>query len=385
MLQVGNVASAATPWNKDAPATTADLSTMSHTIAEIAHATGLTAVGDTSLQITRPAEPGLAGAGDLALAMSAEYEAALSTSPARAAILREGADWQALDLKAALFAPRVRVALAGISEMFAPLPDLEAGIHPSAVIHPTARIGEDAWIGPFSVIGANARIGADARIMAHVTIGREAILGSRALLHPGVRIGARVRIGTGFLAQPNACIGADGFSFVTPKPGAVESARATGGVADDALNTSLRRIHSLGSIEIGDDVEIGAGTMIDRGTVSDTTIGNGTKIDNLVQIGHNVRIGRTCLICGQVGIAGSTEIGDRVVMGGKSGVSDHLKIGSDSVIAGGCLVGASVPPQSVMIGAPALPREAFNSQLLALRRLPRLIEQIRELRQKLGL
>ena len=358
---------------------------MTYTIAEIAHATGLTAVGDTALRIARPAEPARAGAGDLALAMSPSYETALRASPARAAVLWEGADWQALGLAAALFAPRARVALAALGEIFEHPPDLAPGVHPSALVDATAEIGEDAWIGPFAVIGAQARIGAGARIMAHVTIGREVVLGPHAVLHPGVRIGARVRIGAHLVAQPNACIGADGFSFVTPERGAVESAKATGKVADDALNLILRRINSLGAVEIGDHVEIGAGATIDRGTVADTTIGDGTKIDNQVQIGHNVRIGRTCLICGQVGIAGSVEIGDRVVLGGKAGVGDNLKIGSDAVIGGGCLVGTNVPPRSVMMGAPAIPRDAFSRQNMALRRLPRLAEQVREIRRKLGL
>jgi UDP-3-O-[3-hydroxymyristoyl] glucosamine N-acyltransferase len=357
---------------------------MSHSIAEIARATGLTAVGDTSLRIARPAEPASAGAGDLALAMSPDHEAALRASPARAAVLWPGADWQALGLASALFAPRARVALAALGEIFEHPPDLAPGVHPSAIVDPTAEIGEDAWIGPLAVIGAQARIGAGARIMAHVTIGREAVLGPRALLHPGVRIGSRVRIGAHLVAQPNACIGADGFSFVTPRPGAVESAKATGKVADDALNLILRRINSLGAVEIGDNVEIGAGSTIDRGTVANTTIGDGTKIDNQVQIGHNVRIGRTCLICGQAGIAGSAEIGDRVVLGGKAGVGDHLKVGADAVIAGGSLVGTNVPPRSVMMGTPAIPRDAFNDQNLALRRLPRLAGQISELRRKLG-
>ncbi|MHA1108027.1 MAG: UDP-3-O-(3-hydroxymyristoyl)glucosamine N-acyltransferase, partial [Alphaproteobacteria bacterium] len=182
-----------------------------------------------------------------------------------------------------------------------------------------------------------------------------------------------------------ACIGADGFSFVTPVNGAVESVRATGKVADDALNLALRRINSLGAVWIGDDVEVGAGATIDRGTVADTTIGDGTKIDNQVQIGHNVRIGRSCLICGQVGIAGSARIGDRVVLGGKAGVGDHREIGADAVIGGGSMVGTNVAPQSVMIGAPAIPRDAFTHQNMALRRLPRLAEQVHELRRKLGL
>lgn len=358
---------------------------MSHTIAEIANATGLTAFGDTSLRINFPADPAHAGADDLALAMSPDYEPALRNCPARAAVLWQGADWKSLGLASALYAPRARVALAALTEIFAPFPDLMPGVHPSAVIDPAAQIGEDVWIGPFSVIGAQAQIGNGARIMAHVTIGSMAQIGPRALLHPGVRIGARVRIGANVIAHPNACIGVDGFSFVTPEPGTVESAMTTGQVAGSALNTTLRRISSLGSVMIGDDVEIGAGSTIDRGTIADTCIGDGTKIDNQVQIGHNVQIGQNCLICGQSGIAGSAVIGDRVVLGGKSGVSDHLQIGSDAVVAAGSLVGTNIAPRAVVMGAPAVPRDAFNRQHIALRRLPRLADQIGAIRRKLGL
>jgi len=334
--------------------------------------------------VSRPAEPADAGADALALAMSPDYAAALKRSPARAAVLWEGADWQALGLAAALYAPRARLALAALGDLFAEPPDLAPGIHPSAVIDPTARIGPDCRIGPLAVIGPGAVIGPRARIMAHVSIGRDAMLGPDALLHPGVRVGERVRIGARLVAGPNACVGADGFSFVTPEPGAAESARAAGRVAPGQVNRALRRIPSLGAVRIGDDVELGAGTTIDRGTIADTTIGDGTKIDNQVQIGHNARIGRTCLICGQVGIAGSVEIGDRVVLGGKSGIADHLTIGADAVIAAGSLVATAVPPRTVMMGVPAVRHDAFARQNLALRRLPRLFEQIGRIRRSLG-
>ena len=358
---------------------------MSYSIADIAKATGLDAVGDTALRVVRPAAPAAAGPDDLALAMSSDFAVALRATPARAAILWPGADWRDLGLSAALFAPRPRVALAAVGELFAPMIDLAPGIHPMALVDPTAELGENTWIGPFAVIGAGVQIGPSARIMAHVTIGRDARIGARAVLHPGVRVGARVRIGARFIAQPNACIGADGFSYVTPEPGAVESAKATGAVAEDARNIALRRINSLGAVRIGDDVEVGACSTIDRGTIADTSIGNGTKIDNQVQVGHNVCIGETCLICGQVGIAGSARIGDRVVLGGKVGVADHVSIGDDSVVAGGSMVGSSVAARSVLIGAPAMPRDQFTSQLMALKRLPGMIERIREIRKTLGL
>ena len=165
---------------------------MTYTIAEIADATGLTAVGDISLRISRPAEPESAAAGDLALALSPHYEAALRISCARAAVLWEGADWQALGLASALFAPRARVALAALGDVFAPELDIMPGVHPSAFVDPTARIGEDVWIGPFTAIGARAQIGAGARIMSHVTIGREAVIGSSVWVTQSVPPGTTV-------------------------------------------------------------------------------------------------------------------------------------------------------------------------------------------------
>ena len=120
--------------------------------------------------------------------------------------------------------------------------------------------------------------------------------------------------------------------------------------------------------------------------MADTRIGSGTKIDNLVQVGHNVRIGEACLICGQACIAGSTEIGDRMILGGRSAIADHLRIGSNCVVAGGSLIGSHVPPGTVMMGTiPALQRDTFSRHLRALRRLPRPLDQLREIRKPLGL
>ncbi|MDT8342921.1 MAG: UDP-3-O-(3-hydroxymyristoyl)glucosamine N-acyltransferase [Thermohalobaculum sp.] len=358
---------------------------MGYSIAEIAARVGLEAEGDLALAIERPAEPASAGPDDLALAMSKTYAAALASCRARAAVLWPGADWRALGFQAALFAPRARLALSGITGLFEPALDVAPGIHPTAVIDPSASIGADCWIGPFAVIGAGVTLGAGARIQPHVSIGRGAAIGPGAILRAGVRIGCDVRLGARVSIHPNACLGADGFSYVTPERGSVEAAKATGAVDDHSRNLSLRRIASLGTVVIGDDVEIGANTCIDRGTVADTVIGAGTKIDNLVMIGHNVRIGENCMLCGQVGLAGSSTIGDRVVLGGKAGVADHITVGSDVVVAGGSLVGTDAAAQSVMLGVPALPRSKALEQMMAVRRLPRALEQLRELREKFGL
>jgi UDP-3-O-[3-hydroxymyristoyl] glucosamine N-acyltransferase len=192
-----------------------------------------------------------------------------------------------------------------------------------------------------------------------------------------------VRVGARAIVHGNAVIGADGFSFVTPDRGAVESAKATGRVEEGARNLRLSRIHSLAAVSIGDDVEIGAGACIDRGTVSDTRIGHGTKIDNLVQIGHNAAIGENCMLCGQVGVAGSVTLGDRVVLGGQTGVADHVSIGPDSVCGARSGVAGDLPPGSVVLGTPALPRAEALQIMLALRRLPGLIARVRGIEKRL--
>jgi UDP-3-O-[3-hydroxymyristoyl] glucosamine N-acyltransferase len=298
----------------------------------------------------------------------------LGRGRAQAAILWPGADWQALGLRAAIFAPRHRYALAGVTRVFDHPIEIAPGIHPLAVVDPSAALGEGCAVGPFAVIGARARIGDRARILSHASIGAGAVIGADALLHAGARIGDRVRIGDRFIAQPGAVVGADGFSYVTPTPGHVETARAAG-VLSEAQDAYVR-INSLGSVVLGDDVEIGANSCIDRGTIADTTVGNGTKIDNLVQIGHNVRIGHTCLLCGQSGVGGSTVIGDRVVIGGKASIADHLRVGSDVVITGNSGVASHVGPNRIMMGYPAVRMDQNVEMYKALRRLPRLLARL---------
>ena len=221
------------------------------------------------------------------------------------------------------------------------------------------------------------RVGARARVLSHVSVAEDAEIGDDALLLQGTHIGARVRIGHRFIAQPGAVIGADGFSFVTPTPGTVEEARATGSITAREQQEYVR-INSLGSVVIGDDVEVGANACIDRGTIADTTIGDGTKIDNQVQIGHNVKIGRSCLLCGQAGVAGSVVIGDRVVLGGKAAIADHLRVGADAVITGNSGVNAHVPPGWIMMGYPAVRMDQSVEMYKALRRLPRTLKRLEE-------
>ena len=349
---------------------------MAHRIGDIARALGAEAEGDLALEVIGASEPQAAGPDQLALAMDPRYADGIGKGRARAAIVWPGADWRAMGLKAAIFAPRGRLAMAGLTRLMDPGPDIAVGVHPLAVLDASAEIGAGAAIGPFVVIGAGVRIGPGARIASHVSVAEGARIGSDALILQGARIGARVTIGDRFICQPGAVIGADGFSFVTPEKSGVEEIRETLGSRADIKDQSWKRIHSLGAVTIGDDVEIGANVCIDRGTIRDTQIGSGTKLDNLVHIGHNVQVGRDCLLCGQVGIAGSARIGDRVVMGGQCGVNDNIFVGNDVICGGATKIFTNAPAGRVLLGYPAVKMETHVEMQKALRRLPRLAARV---------
>jgi UDP-3-O-[3-hydroxymyristoyl] glucosamine N-acyltransferase len=240
------------------------------------------------------------------------------------------------------------VAWSKVAALFHPLPPPVPGVHPSAIVAATARIDPTAEIGPLAVIGEHAVIGVRGRIGAHAVIGdgvvtgRDFRIGSHASVSHAL-IGDRVYI------YPGARIGQDGFGFaITPE--------------------GFHSVPQLGRVVIGNDVEVGANSTIDRGTLDDTVIGAGTRIDNLVQIGHNVRIGRACVLCGQVGISGSTVLEDQVVVAGQAGLADHLRIGAGSRIGAQSGVMADLPPRSEVAGAPAQPVKALFKEIAAIRR-----------------
>lgn len=342
---------------------------MTVTIAEIASALGVEALGDAAFTVERPAEPGKAGPRDLALAMSLKWADALKDGQAQAAVLWPGADWQALGLRAAICPPRARLAMAHLTQALDWQPPQE-DVHPTAVIDARATIGKGVFIGPFTVIGPDAVVEDGCQLGAQVVIGEGSVVGADSWLHPGVRIGRRVLIGRNAILHPNAVIGADGFSFVTATPSNEEVAIKTmGRVPMPEGDGQRHRIHSLGGVIIGNDVEIGANSTVDAGTIRPTRVGDGCKIDNLVQVGHNVVLGRDCVLCAQAAVAGSAVLGDRVVMGGKSGIKDNVTVGRDVVLGGAAIVLGDVADGQFMMGYPALPMMQFRAQQKALRRL----------------
>ncbi|MCV6595680.1 MAG: UDP-3-O-(3-hydroxymyristoyl)glucosamine N-acyltransferase [Mangrovicoccus sp.] len=354
---------------------------MAHKVAEIAQAIGARFEGNNDILISGAAEPGLAGADQIALAMSPKYADALREGAARVALLWPDAPWQEMGLEAAIFVEHGKLAMAGLTALMDPGPAIEPGIHPAAYVADAAELGPDCAIGPFAVVGAGAKIGARARIAAHATVAPEAQIGDDVLLHSGARVCSSARLGDRVILHPNAVIGADGFSFVTPEPSSVERVRSDLGDHNEAREQHWQRVHSLGHVEIGDDVEIGANANIDRGTIRATKIGRGTKIDNLVQIGHNVEVGADCMICSQVGLAGSAKVGDRVVLAGQVGVNDNIFIGDDVVAGGASKIFTNVPAGRVVLGAPATKMTSQLESYKALRRLPRMAKEVAALQK----
>jgi UDP-3-O-[3-hydroxymyristoyl] glucosamine N-acyltransferase len=264
--------------------------------------------------------------------------------------------------------------MARLTNLFVEHVALSQGIHATAIVEDGAQLGENVTIGAYAYVGPGAVIGANSILHPQTYVGPEAVLGRDALIYPGARIGARVQLGDRCIVHFNASLGADGFSFVTPQVGSIESARATGTIV--STNHELARIASLGTVVIGDDVEIGANSSIDRGTIAATRIGNGTKIDNQVQIGHNVTIGENCLLCGRVGIAGSAMIGNRVVLGGGAGVADHVKVGDDVIAMALSGIAGNVLPKSIVGGFPAQPRDRLIENYFYFGRIKHFMKKI---------
>jgi UDP-3-O-[3-hydroxymyristoyl] glucosamine N-acyltransferase len=358
----------------------------SRTLAEIADALDGKLTGDSELIVRRVVHPSAAqGDGDLALAVEKDALAALAQSAARAAVVLAGAEPPGLSagrLAGFVAVERPRYALARLLSLFEVPPHAPPGVHPSAAVDPTARLGEHVSIGPFVHVGPQAEIGHGTIVMSHASIGAGARVGAQCRIHPGARIGERVVVGDRVILQHNVSLGADGFSYATPEPGSVETARATGRV--EARNTAIARIPSLGTVILGDEVEVGAGSTIDRGTLGATVVGRGTKIDNLVLVGHNVTIGENCLICGNVGLSGSARIGDRVVLAGGVGMADHASIGDDSIVMAYAGIVGDLPAGGIFVGQPAIARDEFFRQFRNIKRLGRMSDKLGELEKRLA-
>ena len=239
------------------------------------------------------------------------------------------------------------------------------GVHPTAIVDPTAKIGARVSIQPHAVIEANVKIGDETVIGAGTYIGHETEIGSGCLIYPNVSIRERTKIGSRVIIHGGAVVGADGFGF-------------------EFKDGRQQKIPQIGIVQIDDEVEIGANTTIDRARFGRTWIQEGVKIDNLVQIAHNVVIGKHTVIAAQAGISGSVRIGERVSMAGQVGIVGHATIGDGAMIVAQSGVSKNIPG-GVWFGYPAVPIEEARKQFAWIHRLGRLFERVKEIEKRLGL
>ena len=329
------------------------------TARAVADLVGGRLLGDGAIRIHRVRSLDRAGPDALSFAVSARYAADLDSSKAGAVLVPEALASGA-GPGTRIVVPDPYGALVRVLHALYPDETPEPGIDSTARIGAGAEIGPDVSIGPFVVLGRNVRLGARCRLAQGVSVGDGVIVGDDTTLGPGVVCYPGTRIGNRVVLKAGAVLGGDGFGYLSDAKGHA-------------------RIPHVGACILEDEVEVGSNTCIDRGSIDDTVVGRGTKLDNLVQVGHNVRIGERCLIMAGVGIAGSTRVGNDVILAGHVGVTDHLAIGDRARIAAKSAIFGDVPAGASFSGHPARPHRQFLRAQAAMYRLAAIVDELERL------
>ena len=324
---------------------------MSLLLGQIIDALGGSLEGGASAgtRISRIAPLEVAGPGDLSFLSNPRYQQQLAASRAACVIVAPAMRDAALARGPCIVADNPYVYFARVTQLWRRhlAHGAATGVHPSAVVDPTAQVHPSAIIGPLCVVERGAQIGAGTVLKSRVTVGEECRIGERCILHSGV------------------VIGADGFGFASE-------------------NGQWVKIEQLGAVCVGDDVEIGANTCIDRGALDDTVIEDGVKLDNLIQIGHNVRIGRHSAMAGCVGVAGSATIGAHCTVGGGAIVLGHLELADNVHISAATVVTRSISQPGQYTGMfPIDDNARWEKNAATLKQLHSLRERIKALEQAL--
>lgn len=297
-----------------------------------------------------------AGEHQLTFIANRKYAAAARTTRASAVIVSEDFPAGAM---AVLRSKNPYLAFARALEFFYQPPAYTPGVHPTAVVHSSAKIGTGAHIGPYVVIDEDVVIGDRAVILAHVVIYRGARIGKNFFAHAHAVVREHCRLGDSVLLQNGAIVGADGFGFAK----------------DDA--GKWHKIVQSGPAVLDNDVEVQANACIDRASIGETHVAAGAKIDNLVQVGHGSSVGENTLLCAQVGLAGSTEVGKDVILAGQVGVAGHCKIGDGAIATAQSGIPNDVPAKAVVSGYPAIDNKLWLRCVAVFNRLPEIARVLR--------
>lgn len=306
--------------------------------------------------------------GQVSFLANRRYFPLLKTTSASAVLIEEGAKFEraaSLPPLAALRTDNPYLAFARAIDLFYQGPQYEPGIHPTAVVANTARIGANAHIGPYCFVDEDVVIGNNAVLHSFVTIYRDVRIGDNFFGHAHSVVREFCRIGDRVILQNGAIIGCDGLGFAKQKDG------------------SWYKITQSGPTVLEDDVEVQANSCIDRATVGETRVRKGAKIDDLVLVGHASDIGENSMLCGQVGIAGSTTIGKNCIMAGQSASSGHLTLGDNSIVTAQSGIPRDTKPGSIISGSPAVDNKLWLRTTAALNHLPELVRRVRDLESQL--
>ena len=334
-------------------------------LADIARRTGCELRGDGNVEISGLSPIEDAEPGTLTFVANPRYHQHLADTRAAAVILAPGDP--EVPLPSLRSADPYAAFAAAIPLFHTPPPPFADGVHPTAVVDSSARLGPDARVGPYAVVGAGSVIGARAHIDPHVVLYPGVQIGDdfRAYAHAVIR--ENVRIGHRVVVHAGAVIGGDGFGFVIGADGVP------------------RKIVQAGTVVLDDDVEVGENATIDRAAIGATRLRRGVKIDNLVMVAHGCTIGEWSALAGQVGLAGSTRVGRAVRMGGQVGVGGHLTIGDGAQLAAQTGVHNDVPAGAVVAGSPAIDVRIWRRYVAVWPRLPDMLRRLRRIEKRLGL
>jgi len=324
----------------------------------IARALGGELQGDGDIEVEGVAPLDAAGPSDLTFLANPRYRGRVTSSKAAAILIAPGE--QALE-RPSIVVENPYLAFARALRLFHPPPEHAPGVHPSAVVAPTARLGEGASVGALVVVGARCRLGRD--VVLHpgvvlyddVEIGDGSVLHARSVVREGCKLGARV------VLQPGVVVGGDGFGY-----------------APDARGR-YHPIPQVGIVELADEVELGSNATVDRATMGVTRIGTGTKLDNLVMVAHGCQVGQHTVMAAQAGLSGSTKVGDHVMLGGQVGVSGHIEIGDRVVATAQTGIPSSIAAGRMVSGSPATDNRTWLRVSAALKKLPELFARVRKL------
>lgn len=332
-------------------------------LSELAKALELEMIGSTDPFISRIATLEKATADALAFLTNPRYRHQLKTTKAAAVILGPE-EKEATDLPR-LISKNPYLSYAKAAQLLNPEEKPEPGIHPTALVDPTALLGAGVSLGPFAVIGAGVCLGEGVLVGASCQIGAGSKIGARTRLMDRVTVYHGCQIGEACLIHAGVVIGADGFGMAWS-------------------GEEWVKIPQTGRVIIGNQVEVGANTTIDRGALDDTVIEDGVKLDNLIQIAHNVRIGAHTVIAGCTGISGSTVVGRYCRIGGGVGIVGHVEICDHTTVSGFSLISKSITEPGVYTSSiPSQPHREWMETLATLRGLPKFKKKVeREL--KLG-